>query len=106
MISESDTGYLGGMPELAESLAFFAKSRWDWDVDVDSVFPATDVGVGVIEMTRMIVQPGDGIVLNSPVYHNIGNWIDELKCHRVDAPLKRDGLTYSLDFEAVEKAYA
>ena len=106
MISQSDTGYLGGMPELAESLAFFAKSRWNWDVDVDSVFPATDVGVGVIEMTRMIVQPGDGIVLNSPVYHNIGNWIDELKCHRVDAPLKRDGLTYSLDFEAVEKAYA
>ena len=106
MISESDTGYLGGMPELAESLAFFAKSRWNWDIESDSVFPATDVGVGVVEMLRTFVQPGDGIVLNSPVYHNIGNWIDELKCRRVDAPMKRDSLTYSLDFDAIEKAYA
>lgn len=106
MISASDTGYLGKLPELAESLAYFAKSRWNWDVETDSVFPATDVGVGVVEMARMIVQPGDGIVLNSPVYHNIGNWIDELKCRRVDAPMKRDGLSYSLDFEAIEQAYA
>ena len=106
MIAESDTGYLGGMPELAESLAYFAKSRWNWEIESDSVFPATDVGVGVVEMMRTFVQPGDGIVLNSPVYHNIGNWIDELKCRRVDAPMKRDGLSYSLDFDAIEKVYA
>jgi cystathionine beta-lyase len=57
-------------------------------------------------MARVILKPGDGVVLNSPVYHNIGNWIDELKCRRVDAPLKRDGLHYSLDLNAIEKAYA
>lgn len=106
MLSVSDTGYLGPMPELAESLASFTKNRWGWEINTDWVFTATDVGVGMIEMARMILQPGDGIVLNSPVYHNIGNWIDELKCVRVDAPLKRDGLTYSLDFNAIEKAYA
>jgi cysteine-S-conjugate beta-lyase len=106
MISHSDTGYLGTLPELAQSLVHFAQLRWNWDIDSKSVFPATDVGVGVVEMVRMMVQPGDGIVLNSPVYHNIGHWIDELKCNRVDAPLRRDGLNYSLDWDAIERAYA
>jgi len=105
MIAGSDTGYLGPMPELALSMAGFAKARWNWELDTESVFTATDVGVGMIEMARMIVKPGDGIVYNTPVYHNIGNWIDELKCHRVDAPLKRDGLHYTLDFDAIETAY-
>lgn len=106
MLSISDTGYLGPMPELAESLASFTKQRWGWEINPDWVFTATDVGVGMVEMGRMILQPGDGVVLNTPVYHNIGNWIDELKCRRVDAPLRREGLTYSLDFDAIEKAYA
>ena len=105
MIAGSDTGYLGPMPELALSMAGFAKARWNWEIDTESVFTATDVGVGMIEMARMIVKPGDGIVYNTPVYHNLGNWIDELKCRRVDAPLKRDGLRYTLDFDAIESAY-
>ena len=106
MISVSDTGYLGPMPELAASLASFTKKRWGWEINSDWVFTATDVGVGMIEMGRMILQPGDGVVMNTPVYHNIGNWVDELKCVRVDAPLKRARLSYSLDFTAIEKAYA
>ena len=50
MISSSDTGYLGAVPELAESLAQFASTRWGWNVDKDAVFTATDVGVGMVAM--------------------------------------------------------
>ena len=105
MINGSDTGYFGPMPELGSSLAAFMKKRFNWDVNPENVFPCTDVGVGMIEMARRVVAPGDGIVLNTPVYHNIGHWIDELQCRRVDAPLKKDGLHYTLDFDAIEKAY-
>ena len=105
MINTSDTGYLGPYPEVGIALAGFMKKRFNWDLNPENVFTCTDVGVGNIEMARMIVQPGDGIVYNPPVYHNIGNWIDELKCHRVSAPLKRDGLHYTLDFDSIEAAY-
>jgi len=105
MVSSSDIGYLGSMPELADSLITFAKNRWNWEITAESIFPATDVGVGMVELARTLVQPGDGIVINPPVYHNMGNWIDELKCVRVNAPLKRNGLHYTLDFDAIEKAY-
>lgn len=105
MINRSDTGYLGKAPELGENLATFAKSRWNWEIDTTQVFTATDVGVAVVEMARTVLQPGDTILINSPVYHNFYNWSRELKCEIVDAPLKREGLHYTLDFEIIEKAY-
>lgn len=105
MVSSSDIGYLGSMPELAHSMQTFMKKRWDWEITTESIFPATDVGVGMIELTRLLVHPGDGIVVNPPVYHNMFHWIQELKCVSIEAPLKRDGMLYSLDFDAIEKAY-
>ena len=105
MVSVSDTGYLGSIPEMATNLASFAKKRWGWSVDVEGVFPATDVGVGMVEMSRMIVQPGDHILIDTPVYHNFANWINELKCHIVNAPMKQDGLHYKLNIPLIEEAY-
>ena len=105
MIQGSDTGYLGPVPELGINLAKFAKARWGWDVDPAQVFTATDVGVGMVEMARTIVNPGDSIMVNSPVYHNFKNWISELKCLLYDAPLVKDELHYTLDLAAVEAGY-
>ena len=106
MIEGSDTGYLGPIPELGINLAKFAKARWGWEIDPEQVFIATDVGVGMVEMARTVVNPGDLIMLNSPVYHNMNNWIQELKCNSYDAPLNKDGLHYTLDLNAVERGYA
>ena len=108
MLEKSDTGYLGPIPELSTSFVAFAKRRWNWEVDPEQVLTCTDVGVGMVEMARTIVQPGDLIMVNSPVYHNFYNWINELKCTLHDAPLKREGekgLHYVLDFDAIEAGY-
>jgi len=109
MIEKSDTGYLGAVPELAANFSAFASARWNWSIDTEQVFTCTDVGVGMVEMARTIVSPGDRILVNSPVYHNFYNWILELKCEMVDAPLSsdpEDPLHFVLDFVAIEKAYA
>jgi cystathionine beta-lyase len=105
MIKGSDTGYLGPIPELGINLAKFSKARWGWEVDPEQVFTATDVGVGMVEMARTVVNPGDSIMINSPVYHNMNNWIAELKCKSFDAPLIKTGLHYTLDLDAVERGY-
>jgi cystathionine beta-lyase len=106
MIKGSDTGYLGPIPELGINLAKFSKARWGWEIDPEQVFTATDVGVGMVEMARSVVNPGDLIMINSPVYHNMNNWITELKCISYDAPLTKSDLTYTLDLAAVERGYA
>ena len=105
MLNRSDTGYLGSIPELGINLAKFMQQRWNWEVDTEQIFPSTDVGVGMIEMARMVVQPGDKILVDSPVYHNFANWIKELKCNIVEVPMKRDGLHYTLNLPLIEEGY-
>lgn len=106
MLKGSDTGYLGPIPELGINFSKFAKARWGWEIDPEQVFIATDVGVGMVEMARTVVNPGDLIMINSPVYHNMNNWITELKCKSYDAPLNKDGLHYTMDLKAIESGYA
>ncbi len=106
LVQNSDAGYLGNVPELGQGLSFFANERWGWQVDPSTIKIAADVGVGVIEICRLILQPGDKILINTPVYYNFYNWIKELHCEVVDAPLAEKELRYCLDFSAIEAAYA
>ena len=105
MIRNSDTGYLGTVPELKINFAKFAGSRWEWDITDSYFYTACDVGVGMVEFARTFIKPGDGIIYNTPVYHNILNWINELKAKPVDVPLIRNDMNYSIDFDSLEKAY-
>jgi cystathionine beta-lyase len=105
LITNSDTGYMGNTDHLNQNFAAFAQDRWGWTIDQSQLFLCTDVGVGNIEMARTIVQPGDHIMINSPVYLNMFNWIKELHCLVVDAPMKKDGMNYTLDLAAIEAGY-
>lgn len=105
LAQNSDTGYMGNTDHLSRSFAKFADKRWGWIVDTEQIFLCADVSVGAIEMARTIVQPGEKIMINSPVYLNMFNWIRELKCETVDAPMLREGLDYRLDLAAIEDGY-
>ncbi len=109
MVSNSDTGYLGPVPEMGINFSHFAQERWGWSVDPEQVFTCTDVAVGMIEMARVLFSENPEhrrIMVNTPVYHNFSNWISELKAERVDVPLAKDGLHYTFDFDAIERAYS
>jgi cystathionine beta-lyase len=110
MVATSDLGYLGSIPELGLGFKKFAHERWNWDLDETQVRPATDVGVAVVEILRVLTNPGDLILINSPVYHNFYNWINEVKLNKVDVPLERTGdenaNPWEINWDGVEKAYA
>ena len=105
MIERSDTGYLGPFPEMFEAFAEFSKQRWNWDVDVSQMRIATDVGVGTVEVIRTLINPGDRVMLNSPVYDNMWRWVAEVRATLVDVPLTENNLDYSLDLDAIEREY-
>jgi len=110
MVSHSDLGYLGPIPELGLGFKKFAAERWNWTVDEKQVHVATDVGVAVVEILRVFTQPGDSILISSPVYHNFYTWINETKLTLVDAPFERTGdeatNPWVINWESIEKAYA
>lgn len=105
MVSHSDLGYLGPIPELSNSFVKFAQSRWNWSAEVDQIHLATDVGVGVVEVLRLFTMPGDTVVVNSPVYHNFFTWLNETHLEKLDVPFVEQASGWFLDFDALEEAY-
>ena len=111
MIDHSDLGYLGAIPEMGIAFAGFAQRRWGWTVDPLQVRIAADVGVGVVEVLRVITKPGDKFLINSPVYPNFFTWCTETHLELVDVPLSQveeeiNGSHWALDWDGIEKAYA
>lgn len=110
MVAKSDLGYLGVIPELGQGFAYFAGTRWNWEVNPLQVRAATDVGVAVVEVLRVFTKPGDSILLSSPVYQNFYNWINETKLNLVDVPFERTGdearNPWEINWSGIEKAYA
>ena len=114
LVTRSDTGYLGPMPELGEALAHFSARRFDFPFEPERVRVAVDVGAAIVEVSRLFIHHGEKIMVNSPVYQNFYNWIKELHAECVDVPLIECEIevgaarerSYLLDFDAIERGYA
>jgi cysteine-S-conjugate beta-lyase len=101
-IARGDTGYACG-PEYAQALAAFASERWDWHLDIAHTRLVPDVMLGVVEMLKLVSRPGEGVVVNAPVYPPFFWFIDHLDRQVVDAPLGPD---HRLDPGGLEAAFA
>lgn len=89
-VDTGDTGYPAGT-EFAESLAGFASRRWEWDgVAVDRVAVIPDVMMGAVQVLRLITDPGEPVVVNSPVYAPFYAFITHDDRRIEEAPLGRD----------------
>jgi cysteine-S-conjugate beta-lyase len=104
-VGRSDLGYASPRSGLAEALAGFAARRWGWHVDPAQVTLAPEVGVAVVEVLRLLVRPGDRVVLNPPVYDSFFPWLAEVGCRPVEVPLAETAGGWALDLEAMEAAF-
>lgn len=105
-ISRSDTGYAPTSAELGRAYAGFASRRWGWEVNPALVTNVTDVGVGVVELLRARVRPGDVVAISPPVYPPFFDWAPEAAARLLEVPLARDEAGYRLDLAALEAAFA
>jgi cysteine-S-conjugate beta-lyase len=106
-VAASDTGYAMALPDLAEALAGFTRRRWGWTVDPAQVSPVPDVGVGMVEVLRLLGAGGRAVVFSTPVYPPFWHWVAEVGARAVEVPLARaeDGSS-RLDLAALERAFA
>lgn len=104
-VTKSDLGYLGSIPELSMALRDFASIRWNWEINPELVSHATDVGVAAVEILRLIANPNDQVLINTPVYANFFAWIPEVGMKICDVPLLESSTGWSLDLEGIESAF-
>ena len=104
-IGRSDLGYASPNSGLAEALAGFAARRWSWQLDPAQVTLAPEVGVAVVEVLRLLVRPGDRVVINPPVYDSYFPWAAEVGCQLAEVPLAQTADGWALDLDAMQAAF-
>lgn len=106
-IRRSDTGYNPGSRPVAEAFAGFAAARLGWEPDPARVTCTADVSLGIVEVLRRVTRPGDGVIVNPPVYPPFFDLVTEAGGVVVDVPLA-GGIDegWSLDLPGIEAAFA
>ncbi|MDX3383860.1 pyridoxal phosphate-dependent aminotransferase [Streptomyces niveiscabiei] len=102
-VALGDTGYPVGTA-YAEALAGFAGKRWGWEgLAVERTAIVPDVMLGVVEMLKLVSDPGDSVVVNSPVYTPFYQFLGNMDRTVVEAPLSADD---RLDLAVLEETFA
>ncbi|MET8148991.1 MalY/PatB family protein [Actinoplanes sp. NPDC049668] len=102
-VDASDTGYSLAGPDLGVAVSGFAARHWGWDVDPGAVTAVADVGVGVVELLRVLTRPADTVVISPPVYPPFFHWAPEAGTRLLEVPLTEE---FRLDLPALEAAFA
>ncbi|QLQ35774.1 MalY/PatB family protein [Micromonospora robiginosa] len=97
-----DTGYPHGTG-YAEAVGGFAARRWGWaDFPVGRSALVPDVMMGVVEVLRLVTDPGDAVVVCPPVYPPFYAFVTHADRRVVEAPLGPD---LRLDPAALDEAF-
>ena len=105
-LARSDVGYAHPVPALGDALSGFAGEAWGWEIDPAAVTAVIDVGVGVVELLRVLAAPGDAVVICPPVYAPFFGWVPEAGARLLEVPLRHEAAGWRLDLPALEAAFA
>lgn len=106
LIERGDTGYTPPDPGLARAYAAFAERRFGWTLDPARVRSTCDVMMGVVEILRGTIAPGDRVVVTPPVYPPFYDCVPEAGGVVERVPLRDTGEVWELDLDQIAGALA
>lgn len=92
-------GYSWQHPEYLQAVQWWMKTRHSWDIETDWVLTTQGLGNAIALSLDVWSQPGDGVVIFSPVYHEFAHKVNKAGRKVTECPLARDGDTYNLDLD-------
>lgn len=81
-------------------------SRHGWTTDASSVIYTSGVVPAVSAIIKALTEPGDKVLVQTPVYNCFFSSIRNNGCAIDESPLIYSGLTYTMDFEDLERRAA
>lgn len=95
-------GYPGANPGYLDAIRWWMESRHGWRIDTGWILTCAGLVNGVAMALDAYTQPGDGVIVMSPVYHAFARVVRASGRDLVELPLaQQDGL-YRMDWEAWE----
>ncbi|WP_341974534.1 aminotransferase class I/II-fold pyridoxal phosphate-dependent enzyme [Microbacterium sp. LTA6] len=103
-VAAGDTGYVASRTPLADSYAAFARRRFGWDPDPGRMRSTADVSMGIVEILRRVVAPGERVIVTTPVYPPFFELVTEAGGVVERVPLRDTGTGWELDVDGIRSA--
>ncbi|WP_295032793.1 MalY/PatB family protein [uncultured Microbacterium sp.] len=101
-----DTGYTPPDPGIRSAFAAYAERRFGWTVQPERIRSTCDVMMGVVEILRAVLAPGDRVIVAPPVYPPFFDCVEEAGGVAERVPLVDVDGSWILDLAAIEQALA
>jgi cystathionine beta-lyase len=103
IITLRDYGYAAreGEAGLAEAFQYYAKTSFSWDIDPAGVLPVGDLIQGMYSSVYAFSEPGDGVVVQTPIYPPFLDTIATTKRRLIENRLVDDGAKYAVDVDGL-----
>ncbi len=85
------------------ALMDWTKRRYQWEIKREWICYAPGIVPAINMAVLAYTQPGDKVVIQSPVYYPFGSAVLNNGRQLVDNPLRLDGERYSMDLEDLER---
>ena len=95
-------GYFGEDDDYLGAITWWMKTRHNWEIDPSWIFSTHGLVNGTALCIDAFTQPGDGVVLFTPVYHAFARVIAASGRTLVECPLANKDGRYELDFDAYD----
>ncbi len=96
-------GYTGIPQSYYDAAIGWMKRRHNWDIQQNWFVFTPGVVTAINMLVRAFAQPGDGIVLQTPVYYPFFSCVKNNDCRVVDNPLRLENGQYVMDLGDLEK---
>ena len=96
-------GYSGGDNGWYVALINWMRKRYGWELNKEWVSTSPGVVPALDMLVRALTEPGDGVIIQTPVYHPFLSVVSRNGRQLVENPLYFDGLKYHMDLEKLEQ---
>ncbi len=106
LVEQQDYGYAGreGAECVEAAFAGRMRERFGWEPDPSRIQPVADLVQAILATILAFSQPGDDVVVQTPVYPPFLGSIDEAGRRRAVNPLLDDGARLVLDVDGLRSA--
>ncbi|MCK5806418.1 MAG: pyridoxal phosphate-dependent aminotransferase, partial [Lentisphaeria bacterium] len=88
--------------DYTDSVLDWFHRRFGWDIDPETLFHAPGVVTALSMFIQILTEPGDGVIIQQPVYYPFAQIIARNKRVLLNNALVLDGDRYEMDFDDLE----
>lgn len=104
LLEKANYGYFTGEPEMKRAVAWWMQERHGWEADPAAMFSTYGLGNGIALCLQTYTDPGDEVIIFTPVYHEFTAKIRNAGRVVKESPLRIENGVYHMDLDALENA--